>query len=179
MGKSNRSIPEINAGSMADIAFLLLIFFLVTTTLDTDKGIAITLPPFTPNEDVVPSPKRNVLEILVNSRDDLLVEGNRVKITDLTKVTREFLTNNGANPNLSDSPLVAIISLKNDRSTSYDIYIKVQNELKRAYNELRNEESQRKYGKDFEDIPNKDQKVISDVYPIKVSEAEMADIAGE
>ena len=175
---ARRETPEINAGSMADIAFLLLIFFLVTTTMDTDKGIAITLPPYTQDSEVVPSIDRNVLEILVNSRDALLVEGELISITELTKVTREFLTNNGVNPNLSVSPQVAIVSLKNDRSTSYDIYIKVQNELKRAYNELRNEEAQRRYGKDFEDLANKYQKVIGDVYPIKLSEAEMENIEG-
>lgn len=180
MGNSSRKIPEINAGSMADIAFLLLIFFLVTTTMDTDKGIAIVLPPLTPPDQIqqTPEKERNVLEILINSRDDLLVEGERVRITDLTELTTTFLTNNGADPRYSDSPQKAIVSLKNDRGTSYSIYIKVQNELKRAYNELRDKEASIRYNKNYEDLSPTEQKVVKEMYPIKVSEAEPVNIEG-
>ena len=180
MSRSKRSIPEINAGSMADIAFLLLIFFLVTTTMDTDKGIAIVLPPLTPPDQIehTPEKERNVLEILINSNDHLLVEGKRMSITELTDLTTTFLTNNGRNPEYSDSPDKAIVSLKNDRGTSYGIYVKVQNELKRAYNQLRNEEANSKFGADYDDLPKAKQKEIAAIYPIKVSEAEPANVEG-
>ena len=176
---NNRKIPEINAGSMADIAFLLLIFFLVTTTMDRDKGIAIVLPPFTQEILDVQMKERNVLEILVNSQDQLLVEKERTRVTDLTAITRKFLTNNGKDPSSSDSPQDAVVSLKNDRSTSYNIYIKVQNELKRAYNELRNEEAEKRFGKLYEDLKGKEKKEIAEMYPLKISEAEMENVSGE
>lgn len=180
MGKSKRATPEVNAGSMADIAFLLLVFFLVTTTMDTDKGIAIVLPPLTPPDQIqnTPEKEKNVLEILINSKDQLLVEGELLKITDLTELTKTFLTNNGVDPRYSISPQKAIVSLKNDRGTSYSIYIKVQNELKRAYNELRNDEANARFNKNYEDLSPTDQKVIKTMYPIKVSEAEPVNIEG-
>jgi biopolymer transport protein ExbD len=131
---------EINASSMADIAFLLLIFFLVTTTIDQDKGILHGLPPWTdePPPDIELR-ERNVLEILVNANNQLLVEQEYIKIDRLREITKTHLTNEGRLPNFSTSPQDAIVSLKNDRGTSYDMYIQVQNELKAAYAEVRDE----------------------------------------
>jgi biopolymer transport protein ExbD len=175
---------EINASSMADIAFLLLIFFLVTTTIDYDKGILHKLPPITeePPENV-PSNKRNTLIVLINSTDRLLVNNEDVSVKRLRKRAKEFLNNNGRNPNWSDSPEDAIISLQNDRGTSYGLYIQVQNELKAAYRELRDEYALKKYGSKFEELKStaEDSKLdrdkvkvedVADHFPMRLSEAE-------
>ena len=127
-----RPVQEVNAGSMADIAFLLLIFFLVTTTIDTDKGISIKLPPMPeenqPKNDIRIK-ERNVLQVLVNANDMLLVDGQPSDIKELKRLAKDFIDNPSKNPELSESPQKAIISLKNDRGTSYNIYIQVHNEL--------------------------------------------------
>ena len=151
-----RSAPEVNAGSMADIAFLLLIFFLVTTTIETDSGINRKLPPI---EDVVDPPvikQRNIFTVVVNKNNDLLVEEKPMNIKDLRAAAVAFLDNGGGkgeeacnfcqgekDPSSSDNPDKAIISLKNDRETEYQVYIAVQNELVAAYNDLRNREFER------------------------------------
>ena len=126
-----------NAGSMADIAFLLLIFFLVTTTIDIDKGITVKLPPWS-NEEVDPTKlnKRNVFSVLVNADDQLLVRGELAEVEQLRERTKEFIANPEQREDLAEKPTKAIISLKNDRGTSYETYIQVYNELKAAYNEL-------------------------------------------
>ena len=168
-----RGIPEINAGSMADIAFLLLIFFLVTTTMDVDKGINRKLPPYdeTVLEDPPPIKKRNIFEVLLNSNDALLVEEEYLDISRLREEAKRFLNNNGdgtcsycdggyRDPASSDNPNKAVISLQNDRGTSYAMYVKVQNELAAALNELRNELAVRMYGLDFA-TNKKDQKEVS------------------
>ena len=145
---AKRSAPEVNAGSMADIAFLLLIFFLVTTTIEKDSGLNRKLPPM--EEDVDPPiiKQRNIFTVLLNGKDQLLVEEELMEIKDLRAAAIEFLDNNGdgtctyckgpKNSSSSDNPEKAIISLKNDRETSYAAYISVQNELVAAYNVLRN-----------------------------------------
>jgi biopolymer transport protein ExbD len=138
MARGKKAQQEINASSMADIAFLLLIFFLVTTTIDQDKGILHGLPPW--SEEPPPDIKlyeRNVLEILVNSNDQLLVEQEYMKIDKLREITKKHIDNHGRLENFSVSPQDAIVSLKNDRGTSYGMYIQVQNELKAAYGEVR------------------------------------------
>jgi len=145
---AKRAAPEVNAGSMADIAFLLLIFFLVTTTIEKDSGINRKLPPMEDNTEPPIIKQKNIFTVLVNKQDRLLVEDEPMEIKDLRKAAREFLDNNGdgsctfckgpKDPKSSDNPDKAIISLKNDRETSYAAYISVQNELVAAYNELRN-----------------------------------------
>lgn len=182
MARKSRSLPEINAGSMADIAFLLLIFFLVTTSIDSDKGIPIKLPPKPDpfNKDETIQKERNVYEVLINSNDNLLVEGNWMNIDELCDNTKKFITNNGVDLNLSETPDKAIVSLKNDKGTSYEAYIRVQNELKRAYNELRNEYSREQFGRDYDELgKNSPQaKQVSEKYPQKISEAEPVDAFG-
>ena len=186
---AKRSVPEINAGSMADIAFLLLIFFLVTTTMDVDKGINRKLPPYDenpPEQDIIIKQK-NLFTVLLNSNDQLLVEDEYMDISGLREEAKKFLNNNGdgscsycdggyRSPASSDNPDKAVISLQNDRGTSYVMYIKVQNELAAALNELRNELSNRMYGVDFATlIANKEAtkvKEIKKMYPQKISEAE-------
>lgn len=175
--RHNRKIPEINAGSMADIAFLLLIFFLVTTTMDVDKGLLTLLPPWSTEEPPdLKSNRRNVLDILVNSRDQLLVKGQPIELADLKDIAKKHVNNRGVDPDLSDSPQEAVVSLKNDKGTSYNMYISVQNELKAAYNELRNEYSKTKFGLKVDDLPEDKQREVKDEYPLRISEAEPEDL---
>ncbi len=174
MARSKRSVPEINAGSMADIAFLLLIFFLVTTTMDVDTGIARKLPVLDEEQEIedMQGNDRNIYEVYVNSKDALLVEEEEMDITKLRSGAKEFLNNNGKNPKLSDNPEKAIISLQNSRGTSYEMYIAVQNELTAAYNDLRNEAAIMKYNLKYAELPKDKRRVIRKMYPMKISEAE-------
>ena len=145
---AKRAAPEVNAGSMADIAFLLLIFFLVTTTIPKDQGINRKLPPIEDSEEDVIIKQKNIFTVLINGKDQLLVEDELMEVKNLRAAAVKFLDNNGDNscgyckgdrdPASSDNPDKAIISLKNERETSYKTYITVQNELVAAYNELRN-----------------------------------------
>ncbi len=179
MGRKKRGTQEINAGSMADIAFLLLIFFLVTTTMDVDTGIARKLPPM-PEEEITPPEihARNIYVVLVNAADQLLVEDEFMDITDLKNGAKRFINNNGVDPNLSDNPNDAIISLQNTRGTSYKMYLRVQNELASAYNELRNNEALDRFGERYIDLNKSQQKEIRKVFPQKISEAEPKNIGG-
>lgn len=159
--------PEVNAGSMADIAFLLLIFFLVTTTIETDAGLDRMLPPIEPPDTDVIIKQKNIFQVNINRDGQLLADDELTNIKDLRAKAIAFLDNGGApsgSPDYcnyckgkrdvasSDSPAKAIISLKNDRETKYGTYITVQNELVGAYNDLRNREAQRLYKKDFTDM---------------------------
>ena len=174
MARNKRSIPEINTGSMADIAFLLLIFFLVTTTMDVDTGIIRKLPVLDEEQEIedMQGNDRNIYEVYVNNKNDLLVEEEEVDIANLKEGTKLFLDNNGRDPELSDSPDKAIISLQNSRGTSYEMYIAVQNELTAAYNELRNDASVAKYNLNYTELPKDKRRVIRKMYPMKISEAE-------
>ena len=199
---AKRSAPEVNAGSMADIAFLLLIFFLVTTTIETDSGISRQLPPINDEEqDPPPLKEKNIFIVLINSDGNLLVEDEKMEIENLKQSAKLFLDNGGGkgdeacnycrgpgNPKSSDNPVKAVISLQNDRLTDYGIYITVQNELVKAYTELRNREANRLYGVDFTTMVDnyKDKanyngdreklkeriETIKDMFPQKLSEAE-------
>jgi biopolymer transport protein ExbD len=173
---SKRDIPEINAGSMADIAFLLLIFFLVTTTIQTDSGLRVLLPP---SVEVPPPPekknKRNVFAVQINGSNQLLVRGRPVALSDIREIRTQlktFIMNNGKDPNASDSPKLAVVSLLNDNGTSYEAYVGVYNQLKAAYSELWEESAQRKYGRSYEDLDRKERKTIRDEIPLVISEAE-------
>jgi len=166
---------SINAGSMADIAFLLLIFFLVTTTIAEDQGILVKLPQWDPNPISAPANEDNVLTVLVNGENELLVEGKEATVFNLRERTKNFISNPQKLSNLPSAPENAIISLKNDRSTSYETYIGVYNELKAAYNELRNEEAFRTHGKEFAMLHKEEQQIIKDKIPLVISEAEPSD----
>lgn len=181
MSRRTRQTAEINAGSMADIAFLLLIFFLVTTTMDIDTGLQVGLPPIPdPNEPPPTSTQNNrdVLEVLINANNQLLVEGELLEVEELTDMTITFLTNEGVNPKYSTKPEKAIVSLKNDRGTSYETYVNVYNELKRAYRKVRDEEAQKLYGKPYTKLNENQAKVVKQKYPQKISEAEPVNIGG-
>jgi biopolymer transport protein ExbD len=179
MARKQRAIPEINAGSMADIAFLLLIFFLVTTTMDQDSGVKALLPPMPP-EDFEPPPikKKNIFEIRINSNNQMLVEGEYIDIKQLKDKTVKFITNFGKDENLSDNPQKAIISLKNDRGTEYDIYVQVQDQLRLAYREVRDKVAQERFQRNFDELSEAQQKLIQTDYPQKISEAEPENIGG-
>ena len=178
--KPRRQAPAVNASSMADIAFLLLIFFLVTTTIDIDKGIRVKLPPWS---DEIPDPlklkTRNVFSVLVNSNNELLVRGEPMDKADLRERTKEFITNPDRREDLSESPANAIISLKNDRGTEYETYLTVYNELKAAYNEIWEEASQLQYGRPYEKLSFDMKKTIRADIPLVISEAEPTDFGEE
>lgn len=200
---ARRENAEINAGSMADIAFLLLIFFLVTTTMDVDSGIARKLPEKTDVQSDVIVKEKNVLDIVVNRNNQLLVENEYVKVTDVKRLAMKFIDNGGGlgtpiddkpgepcdycggerDPNSSDHPTKAIISLQSDRGTTYGMYISIQNEIEAAYNELRNQLAKKLYGRsydellgDYKDNPSKSlqEKIdnLKDKYPQIITEPE-------
>ena len=188
---ARREVQEINAGSMADIAFLLLIFFLVATTMDIDTGISRLLPPME-NEDTPPPDirERNVFVVLINRDDQLFVEKEIVDISKLKQLTKDFILNPNDDPDLSekrevDVPIFGkmmvskgVISLRNDRGTSYGKYIAVQNELAAAFNELRNNLCMQRFGKKYEDldplIPDDEELIeaVKKAIPMAISEAE-------
>lgn len=169
----DRLSNEINAGSMADIAFLLLIFFLVTTTIVEDKGILVKLPPWSDDiPDITKMNSRNVYSVLVNASNDLLVRGEPMDIEQLRENTKEFISNPDQLSNLAETPTKAIISLKNDRGTNYKTYLSVYNELQAAYNELRNEEALRRFGKEYEACSGAQRAEIRNDIPLVISEAE-------
>lgn len=198
---AKRSAPEVNAGSMADIAFLLLIFFLVTTTIEVDTGLNRKLPPID-DEQVEPPviKEKNIFTVYINKFNQLLVEDEIMELEDLRKSAVAFLDNGGGSgvdactyckgkkdPKSSDNPDKAIISLKNDRETKYATYISVQNELVAAYNQLRDRRAMELYGKtlmemeanynDVNWIGNKDnlkEKIekVKIEYPQKLSEVQ-------
>jgi len=177
----DRMSNEINAGSMADIAFLLLIFFLVTTTIDVDKGVLVKLPPWSDEEpDITKLKKRNVFSVLVNAQNQLLVRGEPTKVVELKDRTKEFIANPQRREDLSEAPNKAIISLKNDRGTKYGTYLEVYNEVKAAYSELWEEECQRKYGQPYsDDLPLAIRKEIRAKFPLVISEAEPTNFGEE
>jgi biopolymer transport protein TolR len=202
-----KGAPEVNAGSMADIAFLLLIFFLVTTTIETDAGLDRMLPPIEPPDTDVIIKQKNIFTVNINKNGQLLVEEKLIDIQDLRAEAIAFLDNGGSpsgtpeycnyckgkrDASSSDNPQKAIISLKNDRETPYSTYITVQNELVAAYNDLRNRESRRLFGRDFTEMESEylnpetpssvrdelKEKVqrIQELFPQKLSEAETSKI---
>ena len=195
MGKK-RKTPGINGSSSADIAFMLLIFFLITTSMDTDQGLARRLPPPVPKDQKKDADmdikKRNLLVVLVSSSDQILCGNEPTDIKQLKDKVKEFIDNpyNDANkPEKTevDVPyfgkmMVAkrhVISLQNDRGTSYQAYIDVQNELVKAYNELRDDVSKKKFGKAFMDLDEDQKKAVQMIYPQNISEAEPKNYGGK
>lgn len=190
-----RKLPEYNASSLADIAFMLLIFFLVTTTMDTDTGISRMLPPPVPPDQVQDDDQkvkeRNIFVVLINKNDQLLVENKPMDIRYLRDAAKEFIENPAHREDLpefkeTEVPFFGlipvskqIISLQNDRGTSYGMYIQAQNELAAAYNELREELALRKFGKRYEELDEEQEKAIRKIYPNRVSEAEPKNYGGK
>lgn len=189
-----RPVPEINASSMADIAFLLLIFFLMTTTMNVDTGLARMLPPMpdpSVKQDDVEVKKRNVFTVLINKSDKLLVRGEPMDLSLLKDKTKEFVINPNNDPNLADQkekeiPLIGVykvsegvVSLQNDRGTSYAMYMRVQNELVAAYNELREDLARSMFGKPYDKLSKEEQDAIGKAIPSRISEAEPKNVGGK
>ncbi len=187
-----RPLGEINASSMADIAFLLLIFFLVTTTMNVDTGLARMLPPMPEEEQETEQDvkQRNIFTVLINKSDRLMVEGQPMDISMLREKTKEFIQNPSDDPNLPEKQQTevdyfgtidvsrGVVSLQNDRGTSYRMYMLVQNELVAAYNELRNELARSKFGLPFDELGETQQDAIQKIYPQRISEAEPKSVGG-
>lgn len=176
--KPHRLAAELNASSMADIAFLLLVFFLVSTVIDTEKGITIKLPPLDYTTPPPPVNDRNVLSVKINFEGQLLVEGEETSVESLRQQAKNFIMNPARDPRLAIAPNQAVISLQNDRSTTYGVYLAVYNELKAAYNELWEEAAQQRFGKTFSSLSRSNQQNIRDEIPLVISESDLVDLAG-
>ena len=183
-----RKVPAINASSMADISFLLLIFFLITTSMDVSQGLARRLPqPPDPNQKIEETDinQRNLFVVKINSANQLLVQGQETNISQLRAKAKEFIDNPNNDPNL---PVLVteeieglgmvtytpdhVISVQNDVDTQYQAYLDVQNELVAAYNELRDAFAKKQFGKTYNELEEDEQKLVQKVYPQKISEAE-------
>lgn len=178
LNKKERKDPEIGGAGMADIAFLLLIFFLLVTTIDVDTGIGLQLPP-APEEDQEPPPikTRNMMKILVNSQGQVLMGTDEQEPTPVVQVKpklKDFITNNGEDPNLSVSPDKAIVSIKTDRDTPYNVYIDMLDEVMGAYAELRNQVSQSQFGVQYSQLEDgsEEKEKVQELIPKKISIAE-------
>ncbi|NBC66851.1 MAG: biopolymer transporter ExbD [Bacteroidetes bacterium] len=173
--KRGREDAEIPMSSLADIAFLLLIFFLVVTTIDVDTGIGLILPPI-PDENTEPPPvkERNLLNILVNAQGMVLIDEEPASLNIVKDRIKEFVDNNGADPDLSESPDDAIVSIKTTRQTPYNVYIDMLDEVMGAYAELRNQVAMERFGVPFDSFEDNsvEQEEIQELYPKKISIAE-------
>lgn len=186
-----KKLPELNTASVADISFLLLTFFLLTSSIDTDKGIPRLLPPPPIEVKDIEIKQRNVFQVLINTYDQLLVQKQPGNIKTLRKQVKEFILNENNSPNLPEKELKnikfigpyyvskGVVSLQNDRGTSYKMYMAVQNEIVAAFNELRDELSIKHFGRKYSELVNPEhQKAIREAIPLKISEAEPKDVGG-
>ena len=199
MAKQKRKMPGLNTSSTADISFMLLIFFLVTTSMDTDRGLARQLPP-PPEEnaevkDIIVK-ERNILNVRMNSAGNLMLEdmdGQKfIRLEELRAIVKDFIANPKHEENkpefhterlpyFGDVEITKnhVISVQNDRGTPYKVYFNVQHELIAAYNELRDEISQKQFGKPYAELNEDQQKAVRDYYPQKISEAEPKNYGGK
>ena len=187
MGK--KKTPAINSSSTADIAFLLLCYYLMTTTMGDQSGLQRRLPPIPDSEKAQDQQvnRRNIVIVRINSADKLFAGNEAMDISFLKDKMKEFLSNPSNDPALPEKEekeiegktyLVSkgVISLQNDRGTSYQAYIAVQNELVKAVNELRDEFSMREFGKRFHALDEDQQNIVKKAVPQNISEAEPKDI---
>lgn len=188
MAKGKRTCPEINSSSTADIAFLLLIFFLITTSMDTDRGLARQLPPPPEQEqtkDDIKLKERNVLQVFLNMNDQLMCGNDYISVDQLRAKAKEFIQNPDNDEKMPEKIVKEVpffgtmevtekhvISLRCDRGSSYKAYLSVQNELVAAYNELRDEAAKSKWGKNYADLDEVQKEAVRDIYSQKISEAE-------
>ncbi|XLS27384.1 ExbD/TolR family protein [Flavobacteriaceae bacterium M23B6Z8] len=182
--RKSREQNAVNGGSLADIAFLLLIFFLVATTIPNDEGIPRKLPPTNEDKTIPEFKERNVLNVFINKDDELLVKDRLVHLKDLRLAVKRFVDNNGSgNCNycsgirevkLSEKPQLAVVSLKADREASYKFYVAVQNELTGAYKELRAQYAANVFHKTVEALDDEERDEVRNAYPMLISEAEIA-----
>ena len=184
---SSKKTPAINSSSTADIAFLLLCYFLMTTTMGTQTGLSRRLPPMPDQEQQTQDQKvnrRNIIIVKINSADRILAGSEPIDVSQLKDKIKEFLSNPSNDPNLPEKEITEIagfrpypvskgvISLQNDRGTSYQAYIAVQNELVKAVNELRDEFAMQEYGRKFLLLDESKQDIVKKAVPQNISEAE-------
>lgn len=190
-----KKTPEIPSASMADIAFMLLIFFITATSMDVDSGLERVLPQMPPKDqekdDTPPIKERNVFTVLLDASNRLMVEGELLRVEDLKDKAKEFILNPGDSENLPEKKLTEIsligeypvtkgvISLRNDQGTQYGMYLTVQNELVAAINEVRDEFSTQKFGKKYEGLTSEQKDAIREAIPSRISEAEPKQIGGK
>ena len=185
MAGNKRKVPEINAGSMADISFLLLIFFLVATTMSTDYGIPRVLPPWQEDQQTPQEEKeRNMFLVFVSKFNTIMADGQEIELWQLKDMAKEFVLNPTNSPTkpeivMTEVELIGtvpvskgIVSLQNDRGTSYEMYIKVQNELTKAFNEIREDAAMKYFQKPMDQLTKQQQAAIALAVPLKISEAE-------
>ncbi|MBO4841965.1 MAG: biopolymer transporter ExbD [Bacteroidales bacterium] len=188
---AKKKVPEINGSSMADIAFIALIFFLMVTTMDKEEGISRLLPPIPPEDQKMEDLKvnrRNIIQVKINSNDRLLAGSQPMDVSQLKDKIKEFMTNPYDDPNLPEKEVQdipglgpvpvskGVISLQNDRGTTYQAYITVQNELIKAINELRDDFSMKTFGKKYSKLSEEQQEMVRKAVPQKISEAEPKDV---
>ncbi len=186
-----KKTPEINASSQADIAFLLLVFFLITTTMDVDKGLQRKLPPMpeeNQQQDEVKINRRNIVVVKINAQDRIMVGSKPTDVSEIKDQIVEFLTNPNDDPNKPEKEIKfikglgnyavskGVVSLQNDKGTLYNTYIQVQNEIVRAINEIRDQFSTQHYGKKFAQLDEDHQKIVKEAVPQNISEAEPKDV---
>lgn len=195
MARKKRKTPGINGTSSADIAFMLLLFFLLTSSMDTDRGLPRRLPPPVPKDQEkkdMDIKKRNILVVLINSSNQILCNNEYVEIRQLKDMVKEFIDNPYNDEHKPEKLPVDVpyygqmmvtknhvISLQNDRGTEYQAYVDVQNELAAAYGELRDKVSRDKFGKIFTELDEEQQKAVQLIYPQKISEAEPKNYGGK
>ncbi len=182
--KTRRSAQTVNSGSMADIAFLLLIFFLVTTTISSDTGINRKLPRLCPpgencNIDIH---ERNILRIQMNAKNEIMINEKITSISNLKQQAKDFIDNNGDSScdychglklkDASDNPTKAVVSLQSHPLTSYDLFIKVQDELTKAYLDLRTQYARTRFNKTIDDLTKEELQLVKIAYPFIISEAQ-------
>lgn len=188
---SKKKVPAMNTSSTADIAFLLLCYFLMTTTMGSQTGLSRRLPPMPdPNQKVEDQKvnRRNILVVKINSADRILAGSEPIDVRLLKDKVKEFILNPNNDPNLPEKEMTdiegygqyavskGVISLQNDRGTSYQAYIAVQNELVKAVNEIRNDFSKVNYGKVFDALDEDQQAIVKKAIPQNISEAEPKDV---
>lgn len=197
MAKKKRKTPGINGSSSADIAFMLLIFFLITTSMDTDKGLMRRLPPLSPKQQEdrpVEINERNIMRLLVNRNDEIVISKSTglvpVKLDKLKDEAVDFIMNPSNDPHKPDKEMRDIpgignisvvtsgyaISLKTEIETSYQVFISVQNELLKAYNEVWDKTAKKYFGKGFKDLPPSQQKSVVEAYPMHISEMPLSNL---
>ena len=190
---ARKETPQINASSQADIAFLLLVFFLITTTMDVDKGISRRLPPMQEDQkqEDIKINRRNTIIVRISASDRIMVGSEQMDVSQIKDKIVEFVTNPTDNPNMPEKAIKnikgfgnyavskGVISLQNDKGTTYKKYIEVQNEIVRAINEVRDDFSKQHFSKKFAQLDEDHQKIVKEAIPQNISEAEPKDVKGK
>ena len=187
-----KPLPALNTTSTGDIAFLLLIFFLVATTMDVDKGIQRRLPPM-PDENQkqqdIKVNRRNIVVVRINAQDRILAGGTPMDITQVKDQIKEFIVNPANSESLPEKEMKdiegfgqyavskGVVSLQNDRGTSYSAYLRVQNEIVKALNEIRDDFAMVNFGSKYADLDEEKQRIVRDAVPQSISEAEPKDVS--